>query len=226
LTDGNEDADSTSAFVSRLRPIFEGSSHAMLLIDDDRRYIDCNSAASSLLGLGRDEILRRSVDDVTTELDRDGIEARWKQFLSEGSRSGAVTLKRVGTGTFRVHFSATANVLPGQHLCVLVPVESELLESTPAEESSGTGQPLTAREREVLALIAMGASSGGAASALGVGEETIRTHAGNAMAKLGAHTRAHAIALAMRDGSIELSNGPTPPVGVGRLSGTRRWARG
>jgi DNA-binding NarL/FixJ family response regulator len=74
----------------------------------------------------------------------------------------------------------------------------------PDDSPSRRAHALTAREREVLGLIAMGASSDGAASALGVGEETVRTHVRNAMAKLGAHTRAQAIALAMRDGLIEV----------------------
>ena len=41
-----------------------------------------------------------------------------------------------------------------------------------------------------------------AAEQLGISPETVRTHVRNAMNKLGARTRAQAIAVAMRDGEI------------------------
>ena len=41
-----------------------------------------------------------------------------------------------------------------------------------------------------------------AAERLGISPETVRTHVRNAMNKLGARTRAQAIAIAMRDGEI------------------------
>jgi PAS domain-containing protein/DNA-binding CsgD family transcriptional regulator len=190
---------------ARLRPIFEGSSHAMLLADDDRRYTDCNSAASALLGLSRAEIMGRRIDDLTPEADRDQMAAHWSDLLARGSLTGTFAIASAGNGALSVQLAATANVLPGQHLAVLIPVDSELHEPTPgpARELEETAPTLTAREREVLTLIAIGASSESAASALGVGAETIRTHVANAMAKLGAHTRAQAIALALRDGSID-----------------------
>jgi DNA-binding CsgD family transcriptional regulator len=73
----------------------------------------------------------------------------------------------------------------------------------PSREPAGATQALTEREREVLVLIAIGASSESAAAELGVAGETVRTHVANAMAKLGAHTRAQAIALALRDDLID-----------------------
>lgn len=63
---------------------------------------------------------------------------------------------------------------------------------------------LSPREREVLQLIANGASVEDAAGRLSLSAETIRTHVRNAMRKLDAHTRAHAIVLAMRNGEISL----------------------
>jgi DNA-binding NarL/FixJ family response regulator len=54
----------------------------------------------------------------------------------------------------------------------------------------------------VLGLIAGGLQSGGIAERLVLSTDTIKTHAENAMAKLGAHTRAHAVALALSTGQI------------------------
>ncbi|MEA2468033.1 MAG: hypothetical protein QOJ57_2159 [Thermoleophilaceae bacterium] len=57
---------------------------------------------------------------------------------------------------------------------------------------------LTDREREVLGLLATGMTGEQAAEALFLSPETIRTHVRNAMRKLGAKTRVHAVALALR----------------------------
>jgi DNA-binding NarL/FixJ family response regulator len=63
---------------------------------------------------------------------------------------------------------------------------------------------LSAREREVLTLLAHGSSGESIAEQLGLSPETVRTHVRNAMDKLGARTRAHAIMLALLRGHIEL----------------------
>ncbi|HMJ96280.1 MAG TPA: response regulator transcription factor [Thermoleophilaceae bacterium] len=63
---------------------------------------------------------------------------------------------------------------------------------------------LSAREREVLDLLAKGMTGDNAAIKLFLSPLTVRTHVRNAMRKLDAHTRAHAITLALQQGEIEL----------------------
>jgi DNA-binding NarL/FixJ family response regulator len=60
-------------------------------------------------------------------------------------------------------------------------------------------EKLTAREREVLDLLAEGLSGEKIAQRLFVSPETVRTHIRNAMEKLNAHTRSHAVAIAVRE---------------------------
>jgi DNA-binding NarL/FixJ family response regulator len=62
---------------------------------------------------------------------------------------------------------------------------------------------LSPREREVLDLLSRGLTGEDVAKALVLSPETIRTHVRNAMDKLEAHTRVHAIAIALRSGEIE-----------------------
>ena len=61
---------------------------------------------------------------------------------------------------------------------------------------------LSAREREILGLLSQGLSGEQAAKQLYLSSETVRTHVRNAMSKLGAATRAHAVALALQRGEI------------------------
>lgn len=62
----------------------------------------------------------------------------------------------------------------------------------------------SARELEVLALIAKGRSNKEIAAALGVSDETVKTHVSNVMQKLAAQDRAHAVTEAIRLGWIEV----------------------
>jgi DNA-binding NarL/FixJ family response regulator len=64
--------------------------------------------------------------------------------------------------------------------------------------------PLTAREIEVLELIAQGLRNREVGKALGITEETIKVHVRNIMEKLSAQDRTEAVTMALRRGIIHL----------------------
>ena len=66
----------------------------------------------------------------------------------------------------------------------------------------GQGAPLSVRERQILGMIAAGDSGAQIAEALVLSPETVRTHIRNAMSKLGASSRAQAVALAFQRNEI------------------------
>jgi DNA-binding NarL/FixJ family response regulator len=68
---------------------------------------------------------------------------------------------------------------------------------------------LSKREREIMDLLAHGLTGEDVASQLFLSSETVKTHIRNAMTKLEAHTRVHAVAIALREGYI------SPPDGHG-----------
>jgi DNA-binding NarL/FixJ family response regulator len=63
---------------------------------------------------------------------------------------------------------------------------------------------LTEREREVLALIAMGLTNRAIALQLGISEHTAKFHVGAVLAKLEAQSRAEAVSVAVREGLLTL----------------------
>ncbi len=70
----------------------------------------------------------------------------------------------------------------------------------PTRPSSGIADPLTRREREVLVLMATGASNPEIATELHVGASTIKSHVSAIFTKLGVRDRAGAIVYAYQNG--------------------------
>jgi DNA-binding NarL/FixJ family response regulator len=81
--------------------------------------------------------------------------------------------------------------------------------------SDGRGdlRRLTIREREVLVLLARGMDNGAIGRHLHLSAHTARTHVGNVLRKLGAHSRAEAAQIALRAGEAE------PSVAIHRIEG-------
>lgn len=69
---------------------------------------------------------------------------------------------------------------------------------------SAANPTLSDRECEALALLARGARNREVAQQMGIETSTVETHIANAIAKLGARTRAEAISRALRRGIILL----------------------
>ena len=69
---------------------------------------------------------------------------------------------------------------------------------------------LTAREREILGLIAEGLTNGAIAKRLFISVNTVRNHVQNILAKLDAHSKLEALSVAIRDGLIDPPGGAAP----------------
>ena len=180
---------------------FEGSLNPTLLLDDERRYVDANEAACSFLGLTRDQILQRKLDDFLVPEVRSTLTERWPEYLAKGRYAGFFELAMPDGSVRKTMYSSIANVTPGRHLTVYL-----LDEATPDGDESGRTSPaLSPRQREVIELVAEGLTSTQIADRLGVSPETVRTHLRNARLKLGASTKAQAVAVAMLRREIQLA---------------------
>ncbi len=83
-------------------------------------------------------------------------------------------------------------------------VDPRLRPSLLSQKATQRQPSLSAREREIMSLLAEGLTGEEVAERLFLSAETVKTHVRNAMSKLEARNRVHAIAIALRQGEIVL----------------------
>jgi two-component system, NarL family, response regulator YdfI len=82
-------------------------------------------------------------------------------------------------------------------------LEAALPVARPAARQFGElTEPLTAREREVLQMVAAGLGNKEIAARLGISEHTVKFHVASILGKLGAESRTEAVALGIRRGLV------------------------
>jgi len=101
------------------RAIVYNPSTPILLADNDRRNQEASVGASKLLGLPRERIIGRSLDDFAVPEIRPVISERWRAFLEEGEQVGTLQLLGPDGTPKEVDYTAKVNVLPVRHLLVL-----------------------------------------------------------------------------------------------------------
>jgi DNA-binding CsgD family transcriptional regulator len=196
-----------------LRRIYERSQIPMVWLNNDRAYLHANAAARLFLRLTLHQIQALRADELVPHEHQRGLEDMWAELLGKGRVAGTIAIRLPDGAQFAVDYSGIANVLPGAHLFVFMPQhwpEEELSQFLGRERDGARGR-LTARESEVLTVIARGAEIAEVARTLSLSPHTVRTHLRNALGKLGAQNRAHAIAIALGSGEI---TGPDPPGGA------------
>ncbi|NJD30227.1 MAG: hypothetical protein FIA92_18330 [Chloroflexi bacterium] len=111
---------------------------AILLADDQRRYVHATPAAELLSGRSIARLLTLRVEDVTRASERDAVLAAWDRFVATGSMAGPYRLERPDGSEVEVRFAAKANSpWPGSHASLLVPAGH----GHPIGERNGAGEP-------------------------------------------------------------------------------------
>jgi DNA-binding CsgD family transcriptional regulator len=163
----------------------------MLLMDDDRAFLAGNRRARELLRVTAEQLRALRIDDIASE----GLEERWAALRRDGHQEGRLAVRGLDGREHEVELRARADFEPGRHLAILRPVGAP---------RTGDAAKLSAREREVLRMLAEGATASDIARTLFLSRATVATHVRNAMVKLGAHTRIEAVVIALRDGEIDV----------------------
>jgi DNA-binding NarL/FixJ family response regulator len=112
--------------------------------------------------------------------------------------------------------AAAVRAVAGGDVLLAPPITRRLVEQFVRRPPPGQDLPpslhtLTAREAEVLRLIARGLSNTEIAGALFLGEATVKTHVNRVLAKLGLRDRVQAVVLAYETGLVAPGGEQTPP---------------
>jgi len=101
------------------RAIVFQPSAPILLADNDRHYKDASVGASKVLGLPRDKIIGRTLDDFAIPEIKPAISKKWDAFLEAGEQVGTLQLLGPDGAPREVPYAAKKNILPEAHLLVL-----------------------------------------------------------------------------------------------------------
>src|SRR5581483_11453082 len=77
---------------SLFRTVLYHPSQPILVVDSDRNCLDANSGAGRLLGLPRDQIIGRKIDDFVDPPFLPELELLWVSFLDRGEQEGTFPL--------------------------------------------------------------------------------------------------------------------------------------
>ncbi|EMA59862.1 PAS domain S-box protein [Halorubrum lipolyticum] len=101
----------------RYEASFQGAFDAIVVADDEGRYIEANQSACELFGLEKEELLGRSIEEfIPEEYDFAGA---WRQFEDTTTDRGMLQILRDDGETRVIEYAATANIVAGEHLSVL-----------------------------------------------------------------------------------------------------------
>jgi PAS domain S-box-containing protein len=97
--------------------VFDGALDAMVLVDDERRFLDANPAACALYGCSRADLVGRRGDEFTDACD--DVAARRARLHRVGHIAERLTVVRRDGSRRDTDLRVTANILPGMHLATL-----------------------------------------------------------------------------------------------------------
>jgi PAS domain S-box-containing protein len=182
--------------------VFKRSQNPMALLNDERCLVEVNGAMLRAVGYRRDAL----VGAPAWRIVKDGpalTEGEWHALLRGGGDFfGKTDLVAADGATISVQFAAHPEVVTGRRLVLFVTLETARhgrFQKKPQVSNAGPGA-LTAREREVVHLVALGDTAREIADKLHVTHNTVRTHIRNAQAKLGARSQAQLVAMALGGG--------------------------
>jgi len=178
------------------------SRNPMVLLDSNRCHLEVNGPYLQLLGYRSSQLIGQPVYQFVVGGPMLSP-AQWEDALRRDRFSGDVTLRRADGGEVAVQWAATVETVTGKRFVLVVVLNTSrwgrsFRRAAIVKERS----QLTDREREVVRLMALGYTGPEIAEELRIAHDTVRTHARNAMTKVGARSRAHLVAKALGEGLL------------------------
>ena len=182
---------------------FAQSQNAMLIVDSDRRIADANQAFARLVGRRRSTLVGAHTYDFVPSGPVMSPE-EWRQAITGPGATGEADIERADGTIVSVQFAYHPEIVTGRRMVLFVALTvsrwGRHFRRGGTEDDSSLD--LSEREREVIRLVALGATSPEIAETLNISHHTVRKHVDNAMRKVGARSRAHLVAKALAEGRL------------------------
>jgi DNA-binding CsgD family transcriptional regulator len=166
----------------------------ILLVEPGRRFLTVNRFACVLLGYGREELLETPPEEV--------IVAPPVAAGAAVPDSGTARLRRKDGTSVVVRYEARDVSLGPVRLTFWLVYPRQLL-GHPRFRPQQRPVELTARELEILQLLADGCDNDAVAQHLQISRETVKSLVRRLLQKLGANSRTHAVSIALRNALVE-----------------------
>ncbi|MEP7327063.1 MAG: response regulator [Gemmatimonadota bacterium] len=116
ISDRKENERDLQERERQFRALFDSALDAMVLVSDDRRFLDANPAAALLFRLPKEQLVQQVIDRFCPP----GflVIEKWTEFIEAGEFKGNFTMLLDERTRREVELSARAHVLPGRHLLV------------------------------------------------------------------------------------------------------------
>ena|SRR5437899_73846 len=179
---------------------FKRSRNPMVLLDDQRRHVEVNGPYLELLGYRRKGLIGHPVYQFVAGGPL--VSPReWQATLAKGEFTGTADLVRSDGRPVTVQYAAHTEVVTGRRLVLFVCLKTSRRARAPGDRPPASpASTLSERELEIVRMIAHGSSGPEIAEELHLSHNTVRTHVGNAMHKLGVRSRAQLVAKSLGEG--------------------------
>jgi PAS domain S-box-containing protein len=177
---------------------------AVFVADAAARFVAANAAACELVGIPLEELVELRVPAIAPLGEEPAVESMFADLVRDGEQNGLTPVRhRDGSITLVRYF---AQEVEGQALYVAFVVPRRTIapsaEAAPRPRSRDRAR-LSTREFEILVLLAEGLENDDIARSLHLAPDTVKAHVSKVLQKLGARSRTHAVALALRGGLID-----------------------
>lgn len=125
----------------RLQAIFDNALDAIVLTDDEARYVNANPAACELVGYPHDKLIGKSLAETLPESERERFGDILAEFWQYEQHQGDIQITRADGSARDIEYRTAGNIAPGLHLTIMrditrrKSIERELVESQRFTES-------------------------------------------------------------------------------------------
>jgi PAS domain S-box-containing protein len=197
-------AVAASANSDLLAAAVDGGPAAVFVTDGEARFLAANVAACDLVGYSLDELLELRVPAIAPVGDEPAVEEMFADLVRDGEQNGLTPIRNRNGSIILVRYYAQQVGADALYVALVVPrrtlgAQSDALQPPRSRDRTR----LSTREFEILALLAEGLENDDIARSLHLAPDTVKAHVSKVLQKLGARSRTHAVALALRGGLID-----------------------